>query len=186
MAEPRIVPIRTDKFRIHYEAMKAIAMKAVPPGESEMKYALLIRGYEKIYDATTDRLRENETKNAKKIGMRTMLTAAGEVRRDRIAAVVLQIKLPPKDCLIKKTDLPKSEADALEKDVENRTGTAYLASQLGPFFDYEVAGEKRELLDLTLDDGSLAALDAASTDAVELPPERPTLVLADAPEEASA
>lgn len=168
MAESRYIPLRTDKFRIAYEAMRGIASKTLPP-ESETKLALLVKGYEKIYDATTEALKKNELANGRKIGMRTVMTPLGEARRERITAVLLQIKLPPKDCLIKKSDLPKRDEDALDKDIDNRQATAFLVSQLGPFYDHEATGEKKEVLETDLDAESLAALEAANSDEIEVP-----------------
>ena len=164
MAESRYVPLRTDKFRIAYEAMRGIASKALPTAESEMKLSLLVKSYEKVYDATTEALKKNETANGRLVGSRTALTPLGITRRDRIVAVTLQIKLPPKDCLVKKSDLPKVDTDAPEKDIDNRQATAFLVSQLGPFYDHEASGERKDLLDTELDAESLAALDAANAE----------------------
>lgn len=162
----RIVPIRTDKFRIHYEAMRGFATKTLPP-ESETKMALLVKSYEKTYDATTAALKKNETANGRMVGSRLILTPLGQARRDRIAAVILQVKLPPKDCLVKKSDLPKPDADALDKDIDNRQSTAFLISQLGPFYDHEVTGEKKELLETDISEESLKLLDAANSDEID-------------------
>ena len=49
--------IRTDKFRAAYIAMKQIAAKTLRP-ESEVKLALLVKAYEKTFDATEDVLRK--------------------------------------------------------------------------------------------------------------------------------
>jgi len=168
MTDARHVSIRTDKFRIAYEAMRALASKALPTAESEMKFALFVKSYEKTYDATTAALKKNEDATGRKIGNRTQLTPAGEARRDRIAAVLLTVKLPPKDCLVKKADLPKHDDEA-DKDVDNYGAVALLASHLGPFYDHEVSGEKKELLDTELDADSLAALDAAYSEAIDAP-----------------
>lgn len=162
MAESRHLSIRTDKFRVHYEAMRGLAAKTLP-AESETKLALLVKSYEKVFDATTAALKKNEDTNGQKRGHRVILTPVGEARRDRIAATQIMVKLPPKDCLIKKSDLPKLD-DAAEKDMENRNGTAWLVSQLGPFYDHEVSGEKKEMLETELDAESLAALEAANVD----------------------
>lgn len=170
MSDDRQVKVRTDKFRTHYEAMQGIGAKTLEP-ESQTKVALLLASYDKVYAATTTNIQQNETANGRLIGSRRILNAEGLARRERLNAVVLNIKLPPKSCLIKKADLPIKDADAGEKDLANRNGVAFLVSQLGPFFDHEVTGEKREMLDTDLDQESLDALKAAMTDAIDLPAE---------------
>ena len=156
-SEKRSTQMRTDKFRVAYDAMKGIASKTLPI-ESEVKLALLVKSYEKMYDATTAVLKKIEQAYGREIGSRTILNAAGIARRDRFAATLITVKLPPVGKLIVRADLPKKSDD--DTDATNRQATAFLVSQLGPFYNHEATGADKELLDTELDADSLAALEA--------------------------
>jgi hypothetical protein len=160
MSDSRSIRIKTDKFRLAYNAMRQLAAKANDAG-SELKYTFAVAAYEKHFDATTTVLTANETKYSRPTARGKVLTAEGEARQARILAVMLPITLPPDDLLFTKDDLPKKTDE--EGDIANRTANALWAAQLGPFYDQKLTGEKKALLeqDITLD--ALKALEEAAT-----------------------
>lgn len=161
MSETKIIKMRTDKFRIAYEAMKEIAGKTLPEA-SEVKLALLVKAYEKTYDATSTVFKKVEAKFGRRVGRMTVLSPEGIVRRDRIAETLISVKLPLS--LIVREDLPKKSEE--EDDTKNRAATALFMALLGPFYDHKATGTDKELLATDLDADSLAALEAAADDEV--------------------
>jgi len=168
--ELKIVPMKTEKFRVAYEAMQRIAAKTLAP-ESEVKLALLVAAYQKTYDGTTAVLKKIEAAHTRRVGRQDLLTPEGVVRRDRVLATSIMVKLPK--ILIVRGDLPAK--DDAPTDAENRQSVAWLAAALGPFYDHGPDG--KELLGFALDDDALAALEAAADAPVDAP-----VPVADAPE----
>lgn len=169
----KIVPMRTEKFRIAHEAMSGIASKTLAP-ESEVKLALLVAAYQKMYDGTTVVLKKVEEKHSRMVGRERILSADGIVRRDRVLATMIMVKLPK--ILITRGDLPAKGDD--DDDAKNRQSVAWLIAALGPFYDHGKSEETLDLLDTALDADSLAALEAAGDDGAN---DKPLDVAAPAP-----
>ena len=147
--------LKISKFRMAIDAMKNIAAKTLGV-DSETKMALLVKAYEKPYDATTDVLKKVEVKFSRRIGRADVLSPEGVRRRDAILDRQITIKLPVK--LITKADLP-AKVDG-EDDASNRQATALWVSALGPFYDHEAKADDKELLDQDMDADELKAIDA--------------------------
>lgn len=185
--ESKIVSMKTEKFRIAYEAMQGIAAKTLAP-ESEVKMALLVAAYQKMYDKLTDVIKKVEAAHTRRMGTRDVLTPEGVVKRDRMLATKINVKLPK--VLIVRGDLPVK--DDAPTDAQNRQSVALLAAALGPFYDHGAGADAKELLAVDLDDEALSALEAAGNEPVEassLQPDPANAVaapLADAPEPAGA
>jgi hypothetical protein len=163
------VTMKTEKFRTIHEAMSGIAAKMLPP-DSEVKLSLLVGSYQLMYDKTTVVLKKVEEKYSRMIGRERILTQEGAVRRDRILATPITVRLPVKSLLITRADLPVKSDDA--DDAKNRQAVALLVGALGPFYDHGSKDETKAMLDTDLDADSLAALEAAG-DAAEPAAEPP-------------
>ena len=163
------VTMRTEKFRTIHEAMTGIAAKLLPP-DSEVKLSLLVGSYQVMYDKTTAVLKKVEEKCSRVVGRERILTLDGITRRDRILATPISVRLPVKSLLITRADLPAKSDDA--EDAKNRQAVALLVAALGPFYDHGSKEESKTMLDTDLDDDSLAALEAAGADEVDIPARR--------------
>lgn len=169
MSESKIVSMKVEKFRIAYEAMQQLGAKTLAP-ESEVKVALLLAAYQKMYDKLTEAFKKMEAAHTKRLAAgRDVLTPEGVVKRDRMLATSINVKLPK--ILIVRGDLPVK--DDAPTDAQNRQSVALVASALGAFYDHGSASETKELLAVDLEDGALDALLAAANEPVEAPPMQP-------------
>lgn len=126
--------MRTDRFRVAYGALKALAGKRLSNLAVEMKYTYVIQRWTSIYDATESHIKKAQLdfiQKGDKDGKSGIMDALGmQIALAAVHAEEISVSLPK--VKFGKDDLPK-ELDG-EKGDENRTGVAVLAAELGPLF----------------------------------------------------
>lgn len=156
----KTVQLSVKKFRQAWQALVELSKKTLPSQEAELKIGLLVKAYEPINDGIAERRKKLDDRHFEKAGAKVALKDPHGYAQ-KVSAfddVQISIRLPKE--LIKKADLP-SVADG-EGDLTNRSSTAAIRAMLGPLFDWEGAGETKQL-HAAPDPDAFAGLDAIVT-----------------------
>lgn len=157
MTDQKTLQISVNKFRLAYNALNGLGLKTLPNPEAEMRVALMVKGYQKTFDATESVRKKIEAAHKKKVEGKEKFVNIIEMQKkfEAFDAQMITIKAPRK--LITKDDLPKTVGKD-DEDEKNRAQNAAIMAQLGPFFDFQATGEDAEFLDGDMNDEELAAL----------------------------